>query len=41
MQIAVEERKQCGQNGIELTAEKIIPTIPKDVGAAADDDKKM
>jgi hypothetical protein len=35
IQIVVEERKQSGQNGIELKAEKIILTIPT-VAAAAD-----
>jgi hypothetical protein len=38
IQIVVEERKQSGQNRIELTAEKIILTIPKVVAAAVDDD---
>ena len=36
----MKECKQSGQNRIELTAEKIIITIPK-VAAAADDDNKM
>jgi hypothetical protein len=39
IQIVVEERKKSEQNRIELTVEKIILTIPKDVAAAADDNK--
>ena len=34
----MKERKHSGQNGIELTAEKIILTIPYVAAAAADDD---
>ena len=35
----MKERKQSGQNRIELTAEKIILTIPHVVAAAAADKK--
>jgi hypothetical protein len=40
IQIVMKERKLSEQNGIELTAEKIILTIPK-VAAGDDGDNKM
>ena len=40
IELVMRDRKQSGQNGIELTAEKIILTIPYFAATAADDDNK-
>jgi len=43
IKLVIKERKQPRQNGIEVTAEKIIQTIPyaRDVGDDDDDYDKM